>query len=79
MEERNIFEERRHANEEEKGEPEKIIGRTTSRNLIREVNEEQWEEDGFLGEGKNKKRTYTCKRCLKEKIRRDHRKVHSCF
>ena len=29
-------------NKEEKGEPEKIIGRTTSRNLVREVYEEDW-------------------------------------
>lgn len=60
-------------------EPEpKAIGRTASRNIIREVREENWEEDGIKIAGKKNRKTYKCKSCGKGGIRSDHRNVHAC-
>ena len=48
------------------------------RHIVREVKEEDWEHDGYEGEGKNKRKTFKCKICGADEIRRDNRRVHAC-
>ena len=53
--------------------------KTISRNIIREVKEEQWEHDGFCGNGHKRRKTYRCLICRGGGIRSDNRRVHSCI
>jgi len=46
--------------------------------IIREVCEEDWEQDGTVGQGNNKKRTYKCNKCGLSGIRSNNRRVHAC-
>jgi hypothetical protein len=52
--------------------------KTSSRNIIREVKGTDWDQDGYTGEGPNKKKTYKCKLCQTGRIRSNNRRVHAC-
>ena len=62
----------------EQNEPDLQLGKTSSRNIIREVNEVDWLLSHSKKEGNKSRDFYKCLTCQKEGVRKNNRRVHAC-
>ena len=67
-----------HSQKKEENQQAEEVRKTKAGNIIRDIEENQWECDGNIGEKKNLRKTYKCLICFRPGVRSDNRKVHSC-